>query len=91
MASAQAYMDRRTPIYEVEDHFTVLPAELLVIIAEQLPVREMCRLRSVNRHFSKHVELSIAFITRRLGFSSTVAARLNEDDKPSTPYPQFSQ
>lgn len=56
MASTQAYMHRRTPISEAEDHFTVLPAELLVIIAEQLPIREICRLRSVNRRLRNFVD-----------------------------------
>lgn len=66
MASTQAAMGIRSPLAEGEDHLTALPAELLVDIVEQLPVREICRLRSVNRHLRDFVDANQGLLTQDL-------------------------
>lgn len=59
MTSAQAAMEIRSQMADGEDQLTALRAELLVDIFEQLPVREICRLRSVNHHFRDFVDSTL--------------------------------
>ena len=66
MASTQAAMGIRSPLAKGEDDLTALPAELLVDIVEQLPVREICRLRSVNRHLRDFVDANQGLLTQDL-------------------------
>lgn len=77
MISAQADMDRRAPATEGKDHLAALPAELLVNIVEQLPVREICRLRSLSRHFRDFVDTNQNASTRDL--VSYHRARINRE------------
>lgn len=64
MTSTQAAMEFHSPMVEGEDHLTALPAELLVDIVEQLPVREMCRLRSVSRQLRDFVDANQGLLTQ---------------------------
>lgn len=57
-------MDRRSPTTEGEDRLTAFPAELLVNVFEQLHVREICRLRSLNRHFHEFVDTNQGALTQ---------------------------
>lgn len=66
MTFTPAAMYIRSPLAEGEDRLTALPAELLVDIVEQLLVREMCRLRSVNRHLHDFVDANQGLLTRDL-------------------------
>jgi len=79
MTSAKADMNRRSPVAEGEDHLTALPTELLAIITEQLPVREMCRLRSLSRHFRDFIDTNQGLLTRDL--INCHRARINRDYK----------
>ena len=49
---------------EGEDHLTALPAELLADIVEQLPVREICQLRSLSCHFREFVDTNQGMLTQ---------------------------
>ena len=66
MTSIQADMNRRPSNAEGEDHLTALPNELLATIVEQLPVREICRLRSLSRHFRDFVDTNQGLLTQEL-------------------------
>lgn len=57
-------MDIRSPVAEGEDHLTALPAELLADIVELLPVREICRLRSLSCHFRDFVDTNQGLLTQ---------------------------
>lgn len=59
-------MEIRSQMGDGEDQLTALPAELLVDIFERLPVREICRLRSVNHHFRDFVNANQILLTRDL-------------------------
>jgi len=77
MTAPQADMDRRSPMVEGEDHLTALPNELLATIVEQLPVREMCRLRSLSRHFRDFVDTNQGLLTQ--GLISYHRTRINRE------------
>lgn len=64
MAPTQPDMGQRSPVIEGENHLTILPAELLTNIVERLPVREICRLRSLSRHMRDFIDTSQEQLTR---------------------------
>lgn len=64
---------------EGEDHLTALPAELLVNVVEQLPVREICRLRSLSRHVRDFVDTNQGRLTQ--GLISCHRTRINDEYK----------
>jgi hypothetical protein len=68
-----------SPKAEGKDRLTVLPTELLVGIVEHLPVREMCRLRSLSRHFRDFVDANQGLLTRDL--INSHRARINEEHR----------
>ncbi|GAB7322667.1 hypothetical protein MBLNU13_g03572t2 [Cladosporium sp. NU13] len=79
MTSAQTDMKRRSALAEGEDRLTALPTELLASIVEQLPVREMCRLRSLSRHFRNFIDTNQGLLTQNL--VSHHRARINREYK----------
>jgi hypothetical protein len=88
MNSTQANMMSSSPKAESEDHLTALPAELLVNIVEQLPVREICRLRSLSRHVRDFIDTNqgrltqglISYHRTRINFEYTYLTDLSDCD-----------
>ena len=51
---------------ESKDRLTALPPELLAGVVEQLPVREICRLRSLSRHLRDFVDTNQGLLTQNV-------------------------
>jgi hypothetical protein len=64
---------------EGKDHLSALPNELLASVVEQLPVQEICRLRSISRHFRDFVDTNQGHLTRDL--VTHHHARINDEYK----------
>jgi len=79
MASAHPDTDQHSPVLEGDDHLTALPNELLASVVERLPIREICRLRSVYCHLRGFVDTNQGKLTQDL--ISHHRARINNEYK----------
>jgi hypothetical protein len=79
MASAHPDKNQHSPMSEGDDYLTALPNELLGGVVEQLSIREIGRLHSVNRHFREFVDTNQGKLTQ--GLISYHRTRINEEYK----------